>query len=140
MINTTWKFLISGVLVAGLAACAGDDTKRKPPPEDQIVGQTGEGTSLQRFDIRHQGRLLRVLVFDRGGSARTITVTATSYRGVDQADGQVALNAAVKAGLEIDCDGQPMRVLGNTGQFQEQGRRSAFTQGEAAWVFQGQCG
>lgn len=131
--------LMGAAFLVALAACGGDQAPRVEP-EARVVGQTGEGTSLERFDVRQQGRLLRVLVFDRGGSARTITVTASSYRGVDRSDGQMALDAAVQASLQIDCGGQPLRVRGETGQFQEQGRRSAFTNGEAAWIFQGQCG
>ncbi|MEM1300083.1 MAG: hypothetical protein AAGH68_12485 [Pseudomonadota bacterium] len=133
------KWIICAVSTLALVACSGEQAER-PQTEPQVIGSDGAGSNLERFDVREQGRLMVVQVFNRGGSARTVVVSARSPRGLDRADGQLALNAAAKAGTQMDCSGQPLRVLPETGTFQEQGRRSAFTQGEAAWIFQGQCG
>ena len=124
----------------GLAACSGGERQPGEQQQPQVLGSEGEGSNLQRFDLRAQGRLMTVQVYNRGGGARAVVVSARSYRGLDRADGQLALEAAYQAGRQMDCAGQPMNVLGDTGVFQEAGRRSAFTTGEAAWVFQGRCG
>ena len=124
----------------GLAACSGGERQPGEQAQPQIVGSSGEGSNLERFEVRAQGRLMTVQIFNRGGGARAIAVSARSYRGIDRADGQLALEAAYQAGRQVDCSGQPVRVLPETGIFQEAGRRSAFTTGESAWIFQGRCG
>ncbi|MFK7941341.1 MAG: hypothetical protein AB8B85_00235 [Paracoccaceae bacterium] len=129
---------ISILTLAVLAGCAGDP--KTTTTEPQVLGQEGQGTNLEQFEVREQSRLMTVRVFNRGGSARTIAVSARSFRGLDRADGQLALNAATKAGTRVECVGQPLRILADSALFQEQGRRSAFTNGEAAWVFRAQCG
>lgn len=139
MIKHGLKSLMAGLLVVGVAACSGGESQ-KPASAGEVVGSTGEGSNIERFDVRQQGRLLRVLVFNRGGSARSVAVSSPSFRGLDRSDGQLALDAAVQASIKIDCSGKPLRVIADTALFQEQGRRSAFTQGEAAWIFQAQCG
>lgn len=133
------KLVAAMALSLGMTACSGEQAER-PSSEPEVLGSEGAGSNLRRFEIREQGRLVTVQVFNRGGSARTVSVSARSFRALDRADGQLALNAAAKAGTEIDCGGQPMRVLPDGALFQEQGRRSAFTNGEAAWVFQAVCG
>lgn len=135
----TLRWTVLAAVGCVLAACSGEQAER-PKSEPEVIGSDGVGSNLQRFDVREQGRLMIVQVFNRGGSARTVSVSARSPRALDRADGQLALNAAAKAGTSVDCNGQPLRVRPETGTFQEQGRRSAFTNGEAAWVFQAQCG
>ena len=132
------RYILAVALMAALGACAGGESR--PAPEGKVLGSDGAGSNLERFEVRQQGRLMTVQVYNRGGSARTVAVSARSVRALDRADGQLALDVAARAGTQIDCSGKPLRVLAKTGIFQEQGRRSAFTNGEAAWIFQGQCG
>ena len=143
MIRSNIRTLRLGVTLLcalGIAACTGGEQRPGEQQQPQVLGSEGEGSNLERFDLRAQGRLMTVQVFNRGGGARAVVVSARSYRGLDRADGQLALEAAYQAGRQMDCAGQPMKVLQDTGIFQEAGRRSAFTQGEAAWIFQGRCG
>ncbi|MEM9060765.1 MAG: hypothetical protein AAGD13_09930 [Pseudomonadota bacterium] len=122
-----------------LAACESGE-----PANDQtgsvVTGSVGAGTNIERFDVRRQGRPLIVRVFNRGEGLRTVAVSSRSIRGLDRSDARMAYDAAFEAAQEIDCSGSPMAVDAGSAQFQEEGRRSAFTQGEAAWIFQGRCG
>ena len=136
----TLRFGVALTCMLVVSACAGGDRQPGEQQQPQVLGSEGADTNLQRFDLRAQGRLMTVQVYNRGGGARAVVVTARSYRGLDRADGQLALEAAYQAGRQMDCAGQPMNVLADSGIFQEAGRRSAFTTGEAAWIFQGRCG
>ncbi|MEL6998981.1 MAG: hypothetical protein AAFP68_12030 [Pseudomonadota bacterium] len=122
-----------------LSACASGE-----PTNEQtgavVTGSVGEGSSVQRFDVRRQGRPLVVRIYNRGEGVRTVAVSARAVRGLDRADARMAYDAAFEASQQIDCAGSPMAVDAATATFQEEGRRSAFTQGEAAWIFQGRCG
>jgi hypothetical protein len=128
-----------------LAACAGGEAQEQPAAESQsqaqVLDQTGQGTQLEVFDVRRQNRRLQVRVADAGQGARVIVVTARSFRGVDRADSRIAYDAAFEAGERIDCGGgTPLRIFPDSARFQEEGRRSAYTNGEPAWLFRGQCG
>lgn len=130
--------LASALVAAACAPSVSEDGSRQ---EAEVVGQDGQGSGLETFEIRQLGRRFVVRLFDRGAGQRVVTVAARSYRGVDRADLRVAFSAASEAGLQVSCGNeQGLRVLPDSARFQEAGRRSAFTSGEAAWVFQGRCG
>ncbi len=128
--------LMLGALVSSCASSneASDQTGAA------VLGSSGEGTNVQRFDIRKSGLLMVVRVFNRGEGARTFSVSTRSFRGLDRSDARNAYGAAFEAAQQIDCNGSPAAVDPDTALFQEEGRRSAFTSGEAAWIFQGRCG
>jgi hypothetical protein len=132
------------LLVAGLTACAPSEEQPASTGSETnatVLDQTGQGTALQSFDVRRQGRRLQVRIADAGSGAKVIIVTARSFRGVDRADARIAYDAAFEAGTQLECGGgQGLNVFADSGTFQEEGRRSVYTNGEAAWVFRGQCG
>ncbi|MEO1490936.1 MAG: hypothetical protein AAFV19_02140 [Pseudomonadota bacterium] len=142
---TLQNIAIIGLMVAGLAACSSGAEEEQAAAGAEtnatVLDQTGQGTALQSFDVRRQGRRLQVQIADAGAGAKVIVVTARSFRGVDRADARIAYDAAFEAGNRLECGGgQGLDVFADSGTFQEEGRRSAFTNGEAAWVFRGQCG
>lgn len=122
-----------------LAACAQGE-----PANEQtnaaVLGSTGEGSNIQTFDVRRGNARLSVQVFNRGGGVRTFAVSTRSFRKIDRGDSRLAYDAAFEAAQKIDCVGGPAAVDPGSAVFQEEGRRSAFTNGEAAWIFQGRCG
>ena len=131
----------AAVLMAGLlvAACASGER-----PNEQtgaaVLGSTGEGSNIQNFDVRRGNVRLAVRVFNRGGGIRTFAVSTRSFRKIDRGDSRVAYDAAFEAAQQLDCSGSPAAVDAGSAVFQEEGRRSAFTSGEAAWIFRGRCG
>ena len=131
--------LLASALVA---ACASGETST--PANEQtgaaVLGSTGEGSNVQRFDVRKSGLLMVVRVFNRGAGGRTYAVSTRSFRGLDRSDASIAYSAAFEAAQQIDCSGSPAAVDPGSAVFQEEGRRSAFTSGESAWIFQGRCG
>ncbi len=134
--------VLSGFVVAG---CTSDgeapEGNASGPENTEVIGERGAGTSVEAFEVRRQGRRFTVRFFDRGEGVRTITVSARSFRGIDRGDARLAYDAAFEAANRVDCgNGAPVNVFGETATFQEEGRRSAFTSGEPAWIFQGRCG
>ena len=141
--STISKLYRSGtiVLAAGLllSACATSEQANEETGA-AVIGSSGDGTNVQRFDVRKSGLRMVVQVFNRGEGGRTFAVSTRSYRGLDRSDATIAYSAAFEAAQQIDCSGSPAAVDPGSAVFQEEGRRSAFTSGEAAWIFQGRCG
>ena len=141
--STISKLYRSGtiVLAAGLllSACATSEQANEETGA-AVIGSSGDGTNVQRFDVRKSGLRMVVQVFNRGEGGRTFAVSTRSYRGLDRSDATIAYSAAFEAAQQIDCSGSPAAVDPGSAAFQEEGRRSAFTSGEAAWIFQGRCG
>ena len=141
--STISKLYRSGtiVLAAGLllSACATSEQANEETGA-AVIGSSGDGTNVQRFDVRKSGLRMVVQVFNRGEGGRTFAVSTRSYRGLDRSDATIAYSAAFEAAQQIDCNGSPAAVDPGSAVFQEEGRRSAFTSGEAAWIFQGRCG
>ena len=127
------------LLLALIVGCSPSATENEQTGA-AVVGSSGEGSNIQRFDVRKHGLLMVVRVFNRGSGALTYAVSTRSYRGLDRSDARIAYDAAFEAAQQLDCSGSPAAVDGESAQFQEEGRRSAFTTGEAAWIFQGRCG
>ncbi len=142
IIRRTGQAALTGLLTGVLVACAsGEPSQSGAESNAQVLDNKGTGTGLESFEVRRQGRRFRVRVADGEAGARAIIVTARNYRGIDRADGRIAYDAAYEAGTKIDCGGgQPLNIFADSALFQEEGRRSAYTNGEAAWLFRGQCG
>ena len=137
------KLCRSGTVVLATALLLSACTASEQANEETgaaVIGSSGDGTNVQRFDVRKSGLRMVVQVFNRGEGGRTFAVSTRSYRGLDRSDATIAYSAAFEAAQQIDCSGSPAAVDPGSAVFQEEGRRSAFTSGEAAWVFQGRCG
>lgn len=129
-------FAILSLLVA---ACASPEASNEKTGAT-VLGSSGSGSNVERFDVRKSGLLMVVRVFNRGNGERTFSVSTRSFRGLDRSDARNAYGAAFEAAQQIDCSGSPAAVDAESALFQEEGRRSAFTNGEAAWIFRGRCG
>lgn len=130
--------LLAGIVLSGCTSSKG--TVANEQTGAAVLGSSGSGTNVQRFDVRKSGLLLVVQVFNRGEGARTFAVSTRSFRALDRSDARVAYDASFEAAQRINCSGGPASVDPATATFQEEGRRSAFSNGEAAWIFQGRCG
>ena len=135
VLNRWLSLIVAGLLIAGCSSEPGNEETGAA-----VIGWTGEGSNVQRFDVRKSGLRMVVQVFNRGQGVRTFAVSTRSYRGLDRSDATLAYGAAFEAAQQIECSGSPAAVDPGSAVFQEEGRRSAFTGGEAAWIFQGRCG
>ena len=135
VLNRWLSLIVAGLLISGCSSEPGNEETGAA-----VIGSTGEGSNVQRFDVRKSGLRMVVQVFNRGQGVRTFAVSTRSYRGLDRSDATLAYGAAFEAAQQIECSGSPAAVDPGSAVFQEEGRRSAFTGGEAAWIFQGRCG
>ena len=140
----------AALLLAFAAGCAAEpapgpdaaaDAGAAGPAETRVVDATGLGGDVPSFTIRRQGRLMKVEFYRAGGGVQRVIVTSRSGRALDRADARTAYDAAYAAAQQLDCGGgQPALVEPDSATFQEQGDRTALTQGAAAWLFRGRCG
>ena len=133
------QICIALVSAASLSACASGEVPNAQTGA-AVLGSTGAGSNIQTFDIRKSNARLSVQVFNRGSGGRTFAVSTRSFRKLDRGDARLAYDAAFEAAQQLDCSGSPAAIDPGSAIFQEEGRRSAFTNGEAAWIFQGRCG
>lgn len=105
----------------------------------RVVERARDGSGLQQFDVRRDGRLFRVDVLTLGGGFRRVVVTQRSSRGMQRGDAQLAYEAAHAASLQVDCGGRPLAILPETATFQEEDRSTVLVKGAPAYVFEGRC-
>ncbi len=130
---------VAMITLAGtLGACAAGDQRIPVLPE--VVDATGGPGDTDVLDLSVGDDRVLVEVFRGEGVARTIAVQGYGVRAFDGSEHAVAEDAAAEAARQIGCGDTPLAVLDGTAKFHERGQPSAFTRGEAAWVFKARCG
>jgi len=127
-------------MIGLVAACAEQD---RPPKNTARVIDKSEGAGgLQTVEVLGGRQRYFVDIVDQGGGVRHLIVRAAGYRGFDRSEGDVAYDAAQRAGAVIDCgEGRGLRVLPDTALFIETDQSSgALARGQPVWRFKGRCG
>ena len=97
VLNRWLSLIVAGLLIAGCSSEPGNEETGAA-----VIGSTGKGSNVQRFDVRKSGLRMVVQVFNRGQGVRTFAVSTRSYRGLDRSDATLpgSFRAGAGKGLE----------------------------------------